>query len=168
MMRFDFRKLDISYTDELMNIQDETFKGLPDSNLLRRNTREMIESCLKEPNITIGAFCNDVLAGFGMLYFPNEKSEELAYLIESMDTANLESANFKLCIVREKYRGNSLQYELGMRIKDEAVKHGCQIICATVSPKNIYSRNNMLRLGYEYDRTLEKYGLERDLFFKKL
>ena len=167
-MRFDFRKLDISYTGEIMKVQDETFKGLPDSNLLRRNSREMIESCLKEPNITIGAFCNDELAGFGVLYFPNEKSEELAYLIESMDTANLKSANFKLCIVREKYRGNSLQYELGMIIENEALKHGCQIICATVSPKNIYSRNNMLRLGYKYDRTLEKYGLERDLFFKML
>lgn len=165
-MEFKFGKLDISYTDEIMKIQDETFKGLPDSDLLRKNTREMIESCLKEPNITIGAFCNDELAGFGVLYFPNEKAEELAPLIKSTDTANLKSVNFKLCIVREKYRGNSLQYELGIRIENEAAKQGCQIICATVSPKNIYSRNNMLRLGYKYDRTLEKYGLERDLFFK--
>ena len=168
MMKFEFRKLDVSYTDGIMKIQDETFKGLPDSNLLRRNTREMIESCLKEPNITIGAFCNDELAGFGVLYFPNEKAEELAPLVKSTDTVNLKSANFKLCIVREKYRGNSLQYELGIRIENEAVLHDCKIICATVSPKNIYSRNNILRLGYEYDRTLEKYGLERDLFFKIL
>lgn len=167
-MNFEYRMLNESFADEIMKIQDETFLTLGDNDLLRKNTREMFISCLRDPNITIGAFYNNELAGFAILYYPQSQEEELAVLLQTPEIPVSESANFKLCIVREKYRGNSLQYELGKRIYSQAQKRSTAVLCATVSPKNQFSRRNLIRLGYIYDRTLRKYGMERELFYCRI
>lgn len=165
---FEMKKCIPSDLDSILEIQDETFASLEDKDLLRKNTDEMLLECLKHPHVTLGAWHGGRLAAFSVLYFPGNSPENLAASLTSVDGKNLFSANYKLCIVRPDYRGNSLQYILAKKLEDYAVQRGAKIICSTVSPKNPYSMRNVEKLGYIYDHTLTKYGLERNLYYKYL
>ena len=123
------------------------------------------------PHVTLGAWYDNTLVAFSILYVPCDNEENLSMSLENVDIKGLKTANNKLCIVRKMFRGNSLQFELGRRLESYAHEMGIKLICATVSPKNQYSINNIngiLRLGYTYNRTfLSKYG-ERNLYYKFL
>lgn len=165
---FEFKICNIHDLKKILDIQNEAFSLLEDHTLLRKNTPEMLSECLELPNITIGAWYNGELAAFSVLYFPTADSETLALSLSEPKNRALKSANYKLCIVKSKFRGNSLQYELGKRLLEYAADADIQIVCVTASPLNTHSVRNIERLGYVYDRTLKKYGFERNLYYKKL
>lgn len=148
----------------ILDIQEQTFKQLGESDILRRNTPEMLQECLKSPNVTLGAWYNDDLAAFSVLYFPDDE-ENLAKLLDNVDVTNLKYANYKLCIVKSEYRGNSLQYSLGTELIKAAKELNVQILCCTASPHNPYSIRNIEKLGFKYNKTLQKYGFERNLYY---
>ncbi len=147
----------------ILDIQEETFKQLEESDVLRRNTPEMLYECLKPPHLTLGAWYMGELAAFSVLYFPDDE-ENLAKLLDGVDVSNLKSANYKLCIVRKEFRGNSLQYLLGTELIKVAKEQGVQILCCTASPHNPYSISNIEKMGFTYNKTLQKYGFERNLY----
>lgn len=153
--------------DALLDIQEETFAALEDESLLRRNTPEMLENCLLPPHVTLGAWHGNVLAAFSILYFP-EEDEDLSLSLTGVDRAGLRAANYKLCIVRPAFRGSGLQYRLGTALDPFARRAGAGLLCATVSPHNRHSMENIRKMGYTYNRTLTKYGLERALYYKFL
>lgn len=163
---FVFEQCTSKYLDEIIRIQSETLANLPSSDILRENTPEMLEECLCPPHFTIGAWYEGKLAAFSILYYPHDDRENLAISLKGLDISGLSTANSKLCIVREEFRGNGLQYNLGLIIERHAVSRGTKLICATASPYNQYSINNILRLGYAYNRTLTKYGYKRNLYYK--
>lgn len=165
---FSFQLCKQSDIDEIMEIQAEAFAIMDNKDWLRKNTKEMLLTCLNPPHITLGAWYSNILAGFAILYFPDDGVENLAKYVTKFDASSYRSANYKLCIVREQFRGNSLQYEFGRRLEKYALEKGMEILCATVSPDNIYSRQNILRLGYEFDSLTEKYGLSREIYCKVL
>lgn len=172
-MKIDFnefviRKCTKKDLSEILKLQEETLERLSDSDILRKNTVEMFEECLRHPNITLGAWYGDELAAISVLYYVSCEAEDLKMLLQNVDCAEKKSANYKLCIVRDKYRGNSLQYKMGMMLIKAAVEDGVEILCSTASPKNPYSINNILRLGFSYNRTLQKYGMERNLYYNIL
>jgi len=152
--------------DDIIRIQSETLSELPSSDILRENTPEMLEECLNPPHFTIGAWYEGKLAAINILFYPHDDKENLSLSLEGLDISGLVTANNKLCIVRKEYRGNGLQYNLGLIIERHAISKGTNLICATVSPYNQYSINNILRLGYVYNKTLIKYGFERNLYYK--
>jgi hypothetical protein len=152
--------------DDIKIIQDETIEELTSVDMLRQNTDEMLMECLHTPNVTLGAWYEETLAAFSVLYYPFDDAENLAQYLEGINSTGLKTANNKLCIVRRKFRGNALQYELGHRLDTYAIKSGVKLMCATVSPHNTYSINNVLRLGYVYNRTLQKYNYERNLYYR--
>ena len=154
------------HLDDILCIQNETLTDLPSSDILRENTPEMLEECLNPPHFTIGAWYEGKLAAFSVLYYPHDDKENLSIYLQGLDVSGLSSANNKLCIVRKEFRGNSLQYNLALIIERYAISRGTNLICATVSPHNPYSINNILRLGYVYNKTLVKYGFERNLYYK--
>jgi GNAT superfamily N-acetyltransferase len=128
----------------------------------------MLTECLNAPHYTVGAWYEGELAGFSVLYYPHDKAEDLSLYLEGVEINGLKAANNKLCIVRKEYRGNELQYRLGMLLEKHARETGTELLCVTVSPKNTPSINNVLRMGFVYNRTLEKYGFERNLYYKYL
>ena len=154
------------HLDAILEIQNEALAELPSVDVLRENTLQMLEECLKPPHFTIGAWYEGILAAFSVLYYPHDDKENLALHLKSIDVAGLKTANNKLCIVRKDFRGNSLQYHLGLILEHYAKDTGIELICATVSPKNQFSENSILRLGFTYDSTLNKYGFERNLYYK--
>lgn len=163
---FIIKQCTTSDLNEILVIQNETLVDLSSVDILRENTLQMLEECLCPPHLTLGAWYKGELAAFSVLYYPHDDKENLSIHLKSMDVSGLKTANNKLCIVRKDFRGNSLQYHLGLILECHAVRTGTKLLCATVSPKNSYSINNILRLGYVYNRMLNKYEFERNLYYK--
>lgn len=172
-MKIPFEKFKITYLtkdnlDAVLELQEDTFSKLPSEDLLRRNSPEMFLACFEKPHRSIGAWFEGELAAICILYVPDDPKEDLSLSLQGLNSKGMKSANYKLCIVRDKYRGNRLQYRLGELIENEARKQGIALMCTTVSPDNPHSIRNMLSLGYRYNRTLEKYGYSRNLYYKFL
>lgn len=154
--------------DDILNLQSSIFSSIDNQELLRKNTKKMFIECVKKPNITIGVKHKNKLIGLGILYIPINIEEDLSNLLIDVDTTNKKCANYKLCMVEKKYRGNNLQYILGKKLELEAKQQGVNILCSTVHPENIYSKNNLIKLGYSYNTTIKKYDNIRDLFYKNI
>ena len=163
---FQVKKCTENDFDKIIELQNVVISQL-ESCILRQNTEKMFHECLEAPNVTIGVWHNCELVAFSVLYFPKTIEEDLAHSLKSIDASSLKSVNYKLCIVKKEYRGNSLQHEMGKILLPYAVENNAEIICATVSPNNPYSINNIRKLGFVYDSSQIKYeDVERNLYYK--
>lgn len=85
-------------------------------------------------------------------------SEEELQLVIHMDTA----------AVHRDYRGLGLQGKMVQMAEKELSGKGRKILLSTVHPENRFSLNNMLRLGYEIQKRVNKYGSERYILRKEI
>jgi GNAT superfamily N-acetyltransferase len=151
----------------VVDLNETVYAALPDKSILRHNSPEMIASCLEEPNVTLGMWDGDVLVAIGMLYVPQCIEEDHFHDLGLQ--GDYKSANQKLFLVREGYRGLGLQRQLIREVEHIALARGYNLLCTTVAPNNTYSINNFLKEGYVYAKTEEKYGgLLRNLYYKPL
>lgn len=153
--------------DAILGLQEKTILGLKDSTVLRKNTPEILTQSLSSDNIALGAFIeNDLVAvGFAVNPLPPETDLRINLQTHSVDKA----LDLKLIIVKDEYRGNGLQKALTWVLEKIAHVHGYTHFCASVSPNNSYSLNNVLSMGYEYDHQEELYdGLLRNIYVKEL
>ena len=165
---FVFSQCKAGCIDEICDIQEETFETLSDNtDVLRRNSREMLLECLCEPHYTIGAYHNGKLAGFAVLYVPGTGKENIGKDIGIAESELNTVANIKLVIVRPEYRGNGLQKKLTEKLENEAKNKGYKVLCLTVSPDNIFSRRNVESSGYVFHSQKLKYdNLLRNIYYK--
>jgi GNAT superfamily N-acetyltransferase len=165
---FIFRQCTADDLESILKLQDEVYGALEDKDLLRKNTVEMLAFCLEEPNYTVGAYYKGRLAAISVLYVPleSDKKEMLATSLEGIDITGVRHANYKLCLVSPEFRGNSLQRILEEKLVRKAKKLGITLLCATVSPDNVYSVRNIEGAGYKFNRQFEKYSLKRCLYYK--
>ena len=151
----------------IVDLNETVYAALPDKSVLRHNSPEMIASCLEEPNVTLGIWDDDLLVAIGMLYVPQCVEEDHFHDLDLH--GDYKSANQKLFLVREGYRGLGLQRKLIREVEKIAVARGYNLLCTTVAPNNVFSINNFLKEGYRYAKTEMKYGgLVRNLYYKVL
>lgn len=151
----------------VIDLNETVYAALPDKSILRHNSPEMIASCLNEPNVTLGYWEGNLLVAIGMLYVPQCIEEDHFHDLGLQ--GDYKSANQKLFLVREGYRGLGLQRKLIREVECIAVARGYNLLCTTVAPNNTFSINNFLKEGYVYAKTEEKYGgLLRNLYYKIL
>lgn len=164
---FKLKKCGENEIDNILKIQEEAFEAIESPELLRRNTPEMLRACLCEPHYTIGAYCNNVLVGFAVLYDGGNDDENLGKdMGYSKDELN-DVINLKLVIVSPKYRGNGLQCRMTKELEKVAAQKKKSCICVTVSPDNKVSRKNIENMGYKFHSQKTKYdGLVRNLYYK--
>jgi len=168
-IEFTFCRCGAEHLDTICDIQEETFALLEDERLLRRNSREVLASCLEAPHVTMGVFCGQEMAAFGVLYRAGQSKDNLGTLLGLSGEALERTAAVKLTIVRPAYRGHGLQRKLISLLEDEALALGIERLCATASPANIHSVRNFIAEGYDRCGRVTVYGgLERELFYKKL
>ncbi len=166
---FEFRQCKESDLDQILFIQEEAFRNLDNTDLLRRNTPEMLTACLDEPHYTLGVFHQDKLIAFGILYDGLQSEENIGNDIGISEDNLSEVINFKLVIVLPDYRGNSLQKKIINHLSEKAVEKGKKIICATVSPDNVHSIRNFENAGFILHCVKTKYGgLKRNIYYKNL
>ena len=163
----DIRKCNLSDFQSVVDLNETIYAALPDQSVLRHNSPKMIASCLEEPNVTLGIWDGALLVAIGMLYVPQCIEEDHFHDLEL--EGNYKSANQKLFLVREGYRGLGLQRQLIREVEKIAMSRGYNLLCTTVAPNNTFSINNFLAEGYVYAKTEQKYGgLVRNLYYKKL
>ena len=151
----------------VIGLNETVYAALPDKSVLRHNSPQMIASCLEEPNVTLGFWDGDLLVAIGMLYVPQCLEED--HFHDLGLSGEYKSANQKLFLVREGYRGLGLQRKLIREVEKIALARGYNLLCTTVAPNNAYSINNFLKEGYVYAKTEQKYGgLVRNLYYKIL
>lgn len=163
----ELRRCNPSDFEAVIELNETVYAALPDKSVLRHNSPEMIASCLQEPNVTLGLWEDNTLIAIGMLYVPQCLEEDHFHDLGLQ--GEFRSANQKLFLVREGYRGLGLQRKLIREVEKIAVARGYNLLCTTVAPNNEYSINNFLKEGYVYAKTEEKYGgLKRNLYYKAL
>ncbi len=153
--------------NDILRMQEEIIAALPAPHLLNCNTPALFSACLLAPNVTLGAFYGDTLAGFAALFHPAEYEDDLAHTLETVDVTGRKVANYKVTMVRTAFRGNRLQRRLETALEAAAKAQGVEVLCVTVSPDNLPSKRNIESCGYIYDHTQIKYGnLLRDIYYK--
>ena len=166
-MKMKIRKCLSSDLQAIIELNETIYAALPDKSILRHNSHEMIASCLEEPNVTLGVWDDNLLVAIGMLYVPQCLEEDHFHDLGLQ--GNFKSANQKLFLVREGYRGLGLQRNLIREVEQIAMERGYNLLCTTVAPNNTFSINNFLKEGYIYAKTEEKYGgLMRNLYYKRI
>lgn len=161
------RPCQLSDLQSVIDLNEAIYSALPDKSILRHNSPEMIASCIEEPNVTLGVWEGDTLIAIGMLYVPQCIEED--HFHDLGLEGEYKSANQKLFLVREGYRGLGLQRKLIREVEKIAITRGYNLLCTTVAPNNEFSINNFLKEGYVYAKTEEKYGgLVRNLYYKVL
>ena len=154
---------------EILDLQEEAFEHLEDKKILRRNSKDVLQSCLYDPHYTLGAFLNDKLIAFSIWFDAGETEENIGLDVGLEGEKLNEVINMKLIIVSPQYRGNGLQRIMMNYLENIAKEKNKKIIFTTVSPDNVYSCNNFLALGYNYETTKIKYGgLKRNIYSKKI
>jgi len=164
-MKMKIRKCLSSDLQAIIELNETIYAALPDKSILRHNSPEMIASCLEEPNVTLGVWDGNLLVAIGMLYVPQCLEEDHFHDLGLQ--GNFKSANQKLFLVREGYRGLGLQRNLIREVEQIAMERGYNLLCTTVAPNNAFSINNFMKEGYLYAKTEKKYGgLVRNVYFK--
>lgn len=152
--------------NDIMMFQDNIFKSLENANWLRKNNKEMFIKCINDPNITFGVFFEKKLIAIIIMYAVQDE-EDLSRCLVNTKANN--SANFKLILVDERYRGNGLMKSLMWILEKYAYKTGHSYLCATADGENLYSTNNLVQSNYQKDSLTVKYGgLARELYVKDI
>lgn len=108
-------------------------------------------------------------AGVFVAVFPGAKEENLGRDIGLPEEKLSLVAHMDSVAVLPKYRGNRLQYRLMQEMERELRILGYEYLMCTVHPENKFSRDNILRQGYEVAMTKEKYGgYPRDILLKRI
>ena len=111
---FEFRRCGIEHLDTVLDVESETLQSLERPDALRRNSLEMWRRVLQPPHYCLGAWVGEELAGFAVLYIPSgEDPDNLAAVLKNVDVRDYVPANYKICIVRPRWRGHHLQFQLG-------------------------------------------------------
>lgn len=164
---YTIRSLEETDIPIILELQDIVFSALQNAEFLRRNTYETLSFCFKHPHFILGIFKDDQLAAVCIFVDASGTEEDL-----SLDLRNYSCTkpiNAKLTLVHPQFRGHGWQRFMFQICANLAREQGYRQIIATVSPDNIYSRNNMIRLGMTEDHREIKYGgLLRAVMFLEL
>lgn len=173
------RKNILQDVEDILEFQQKIMDGLSDQSLLRKNTREMFVQCVQLPNYSVGVYadmsqdideitCSDKkLVAIAVLYDGRGTSEDLADTLERFQVER--AINLKLIAVAKEFRGLGIQRKLIGLLEQYAVSKGITHLCTTVAKNNIYSYQNVIAMGYEFDHESVKYGgLKRCTLVKRL
>lgn len=109
------------------------------------------------------------LAAAFIAAFPGCTPENMGYDCDIPEDELPYVAHMDTAVADPQYRGHGLQKKLMELAEHDLKKAGYHYLCCTVHPDNQYSKNNVLRQGYQIMTTKEKYqGYLRHVFLKKL
>ena len=165
-----YRELNAEDIDLVMELQDKIIESLEDSDILRKNDRELMLASISGRGISMGVFApgdEKHLIALSIMVDAKGTSEDLSVGLERHSVTV--PINLKSVMVLPEYRGNGLQRHLMVKLEGWAREQGYTHSCVSIHPKNKFSMNNAIAMGYEYDHTAVKYGgLTRDILVKIL
>ena len=109
------------------------------------------------------------VAGVFMTVVPGMEEDNMGYDIGLPEGELPLVAHMDSVAVLPPYRGRGLQRRLMEAAEADLREQGYRYLMCTVHPDNRYSRNNVIRQGYEAVMVKEKYGGHlREIFLKRI
>lgn len=158
-IKVHFKALESDYIDKIMELQESVYNGLEDKDLFVKSDKSSFLECIEGKGRIIGCLTEeDELIAIGVYIRYGMDKENYGYDLNISEKELLKVAQIECTIVKEEYRGNRLQKIICNELEIIANSDKMKIISATVSPKNKYSLNTFLSLGYKIEIEKEKYG----------
>lgn len=160
---YTMRLVEAREIDAVLNLQSLVYDGLPNKEVLYKDTKfEMLDDLYNGAKI-IGVFNSvDQLISYRYISFPRHATKNLGRDI-ALDLSELDKVvHLETTLVDPMYRGNRLQsltLEKAIEIIEPMdMKH---IMC-TVSPYNLFSLFNIMSAGLNIKALKKKYGVAYD------
>ena len=146
----------------VVNLQAEICSQIEDKSIFVSLSDQEINDALSK-HLSFGLFEEENLAAFCLLILNPGASSDLSMdLTQYNGTEN--NAVLDCMFTSPAYRGFETQKFLVTVSIFAATRNKKERIFATVSPKNYFSSNNLLKSGFQVMATQEKYGFIRDYF----
>ncbi|MDV4150964.1 GNAT family N-acetyltransferase [Clostridium sp. AL.422] len=165
-----YKVLDLSYIDEIIQLQENIMKGLEDKQWYAPTEREEFIKCINNGGKIIGYIDEkDDLIAMAVYVKKGYEKGNYGYDLDLKGEELLKVAQVESTVVRSDYRGNGLQLMLCKKIEDIAKYDSVKLLASTASPYNKYSVNTFEKLGYEIKKDKIKYGgLRRYILAKEI
>lgn len=109
------------------------------------------------------------VAGIFLVALPGLDESNMGYDIHLPEESLPLVAHMDSVAILPQYRGHHLQYRMMQTAEEDLKALGIRYLLCTVHPDNHYSRNNIIKQGYEFVLQKTKYnGAIRDIFLKQL
>lgn len=153
---------------DMLALYDEVVEGMEDPSMLWRYPDEKVAAFLGENGLVIGVFIEAVLVGFRVLYFHPDEDEENPLLCKIPSPGK--TAHLALCVLRQDFRGNSLQKKMGIPLlKVAQAMRPFDSLCSIVSPHNYPSIEDKFSLNMVVLELMPKFkGLWRYILYRNM
>jgi ribosomal protein S18 acetylase RimI-like enzyme len=146
-VRYEIKFMNETHLKDIINLQEIIVYFLADKEIFRTQSIDYFKEHLQMPNAAIGAFTDDGLIAYSVLYFPGERADNFGADINLSRDEMDKVVHLATVAVHPSYRGNSLQSKMqGMHI-EIAQRMGYEHVCCMVSPKNHASFRNIFSQG---------------------
>lgn len=109
------------------------------------------------------------ITGIFLVAIPGLDESNMGYDIGLSESQLLQTVHMDSAAILPMYRGHGLQYRLMQKAEEDLKELGFHYLLCTVHPENHYSRNNILKQGYEFVLQKKKYnGMIRDIMLKRI
>lgn len=156
---YQIKRVDISGIDEIMSIQEKTFKALDDRALYYPSSREIFEESLADNGLVIGCYVDSQLIAFRSIWYPGLREENLGNDLGMCSSEQLNQvAHLERACVLPDFRGNRLQIHMtnnAIRLAKE--KRFFRYLFSTVAPSNYASMQDKFACNMIIVRLLKKY-----------
>lgn len=170
IIKANYKELDVSYIEEIMELQDIIMEDLEDKQLYAPTDKEEFIEYFKKGAKVIGYLDEkDDLIAMAVYIKKGYEKGNYGYDLDLKGESLLGVGQVESTVVRSDYRGNGLQKILCEKVEDIARSEKIKLLTSTASPYNKYSVNTFTNLGYEIKRDKIKYGgLRRYVLVKEL
>ena len=166
-----FKVLDITYMDKIMDLQQKIYNGLEDKDFYSCSKREEFENAINGNGKILGCISlkNNELIAMGVYIQYGYEDHNYGYDIELKGKQLEKVGQIESTVVLQDYRGNKLQKIICEILEQIGKDSGMKYICATAAPGNKFSVNTFEKLGYSIMADKLKYGgLRRYVFMKEI
>ncbi|MEG2291578.1 MAG: GNAT family N-acetyltransferase [Clostridium sp.] len=166
----NLKRLDLTYIEKIMELENIILEGLVNKELYATTDKEEFIYYINNYGIIIGYVTeDDTLVAMGVYAKKGYDEGNYGYDIDLKGEELLNVGQIESTVVREEYRGNSLQKIICEALEEIAKQEGNTLLCATASPYNEFSVRTFEKLGYEIKKDKLKYGgLRRYVLVKKI
>lgn len=150
----DLRLLNEKDFSDILNLYKIIKEDLGSKDWIRFRTNEYLNMQIEMGGLILGCYANNQLIACGILEIPCTKETNLPYNLEVSQHTLSHTALLGFLMVHPSYRGNNLQIILVKeRIKYAKVK-GFKHIYTSIAQENIYSINNLEKLGFKITKKI--------------
>lgn len=165
---FLIRRCTVTDLSDIIDLQLNVYKGLPDPGLYALVDESDIEESLQE-DYCYGTYHNGQMVAFTMMIANRVSHRNYGTYVGYPEERLPDCVSLEITIVDKEFRGFGLQRLFVQIREEEALRHGAKESLVTIAPDNTYSLNNLLKSGYEIIETRPLYeGALRHILRKRL